>query len=266
MSKKLSQLSQRRGNTNRRCRKWVFTLNSHTNEDLSQCLKYLELDCISYIFQEEKGEEEGRLHLQGYCCFKNQTRFDTIKKKLPKAHWEVCKNPKAAMLYCQKEQEPGLRRWHKNVIIRPQPYAKLRPWQQTLFNRLDTPADNRKVLWYYNMDGNVGKTAFAQHVIRSKSAAIMLSGKAGNAKYAIASRFIKGTPTEIVMFNFVRSQEGYISYQAIEEIKDGTFFSEKYESIMIDMVSPWVIVFANFPPDESKLSQDRWEIVEIDNS
>lgn len=52
----------------------------------------------------------------------------------------------------------------------------------------------------------------------------------------------------------------YVSYSALEELKDGIFFSGKYESSMVMTNNLHIFVFANFEPDRSKLSKDRWEI------
>ncbi len=57
--------------------------------------------------------------------------------------------------------------------------------------------------------------------------------------------------------------EDYVSYQALEEIKDGIFFSGKYEGGMKIFNSPHVICFANFSPAEHKLSGDRWVVEEV---
>ena len=44
----------------------------------------------------------------------------------------------------------------------------------------------------------------------------------------------------------------------MEAIKNGCFFSGKYESGMVRFNSPHILVFANEPPERTKLSQDRW--------
>jgi hypothetical protein len=49
----------------------------------------------------------------------------------------------------------------------------------------------------------------------------------------------------------------------MENVKDGLFFSTKYESGMVRYNPPHVIVFANVPPDVTKMSADRWVIKEI---
>lgn len=57
--------------------------------------------------------------------------------------------------------------------------------------------------------------------------------------------------------------ENYVSYEAIESVKDGIFFSGKYESGMTIFNQPHIICFANFAPDIGKMSSDRWKIFEL---
>ena len=64
---------------------------------------------------------------------------------------------------------------------------------------------------------------------------------------------------------------GYISYEALENIKDMYFYSGKYEGGCVNGNSPHIYIFANFPPDESKMTVDRhgkhrFRIVDLDAS
>lgn len=68
---------------------------------------------------------------------------------------------------------------------------------------------------------------------------------------------------KVCVFHYTRAVENYVSYEALEAIKDGIFFSTKYESGMVVFDSPHVVVFANFPPDRTQLSADRWRITNI---
>lgn len=81
-----------------RSRNWCFTLNNYTEEDINS----LKTDDYEYVFQEETGEQ-GTKHLQGLICFKNPMSLSSLKKINNKAHWEKCKNKKASIKYCTKE-------------------------------------------------------------------------------------------------------------------------------------------------------------------
>ena len=67
-----------------------------------------------------------------------------------------------------------------------------------------------------------------------------------------------------VLMNLPRSYDSsFLSYPALECVKDMLFFSGKYGSAMVNGPPPHVMIFANEPPDVTKLSRDRWCIREI---
>ncbi|KAK7505378.1 hypothetical protein BaRGS_00003540 [Batillaria attramentaria] len=83
--------------------------------------------------------------------------------------------------------------------------------------------------------------------------AIRFENKSADVKHAY-------TGQRVVIFDLARSQEDHINYEIIESIKNGVMFSSKYESQMKIFPPPHVVIFANFPPNLRKLSQDRWDI------
>lgn len=98
-----------KGNTkikidNSRSRNWCFTLNNYTETDITQLHTVFDILKSEYIFQEEKGEN-GTPHLQGFFKLKNAKSFSAVKKSIGiiKIHLEKCKNVKASIKYCQKE-------------------------------------------------------------------------------------------------------------------------------------------------------------------
>lgn len=70
-------------------------------------------------------------------------------------------------------------------------------------------------------------------------------------------------PIRVVFMDVPRRQGNKINYNALESLKNGLFFSTKYESGMVRCAVPHIVVFANSPPDEGALSADRWDIHEI---
>ena len=71
----------------RRSRKWCFTVNNYTDEDLDQISS---LNTQYLIYGRERGEE-GTDHIQGFAIFRNAVTFSSLKSKLPRAHIEVSK-------------------------------------------------------------------------------------------------------------------------------------------------------------------------------
>lgn len=82
------------------CKHWCFTLNNPTTNDEDQ----LDTDLVDYVVVGEEVGENGTPHFQGYVCFKKKYLFTSVKKLLPRAHWEPMKtNPQKASDYCKKD-------------------------------------------------------------------------------------------------------------------------------------------------------------------
>lgn len=56
--------------------------------------------------------------------------------------------------------------------------------------------------------------------------------------------------------------DDYINYQVIENLKDGKLFSPKYKSCSLRFKPPKIVILMNFWPNLTKLSYDRWDIIE----
>lgn len=245
---------------------WMFTRNCSDDEDWEDVIKTI-LKIVNgakvdkYLFQEERGEETGRLHLQGYIKWFQKGRFDefTWDKKYS---WRKCGNVKAVKEYVNKFDTRVGRYWG-NVQVVKRIDMELRPWQQELWESLKVSPDDRTVTWIYDEEGNSGKTKFCKWYLSNYGNGLYLSGKAADMKYGVSKHISDGFQLYVVFIDLTRSVEGFVSYQGIEEIKNGILFSTKYESNMCIFDSPHVVVFANFMPCTEKLSRDRWDIKEV---
>lgn len=96
----VAHVAQGRNTNNKRpckSRNWAFTLNNYTEAEI----KAIENSGHQYIFQEETGKQ-GTPHLQGGLFATNAISMNSVKKLIPRAHLEVCKNKFATINYCQK--------------------------------------------------------------------------------------------------------------------------------------------------------------------
>lgn len=267
MSKKVGTNGTTGGNTitpvvvkEKKCRQWFFTWN---NPDISGEMLAQNLNiCDQYTFQLERGAS-GNEHFQGVMKFLNARSFNTVKDLLPKAHFEPCRRWEDAVKYCSKSETRILGPWTKNTRIRslPRVISELRNWQKNFLNIVMNDDSDRHIHWVVDIVGNVGKTALAKYLC-VKHNAIYLTGKSADVKYAITEHLEKND-VNLIIFDFARSQENFVSYQAIEEVKNGIFFNTKYESKMVMFDSPKIIIFANFEPDLHALSRDRWRTYSI---
>lgn len=91
------------GNT-KKARNWFFTLNNYSKLDLEQLLALRrKANLKQFCFQEEKSKS-GTQHLQGVIAFKNAISFYSMRRLLPRAHWEKCISLKASLRYCSKKE------------------------------------------------------------------------------------------------------------------------------------------------------------------
>lgn len=115
-------------------------------------------------------------------------------------------------------------------------------------------------LWFYEENGNVGKSALCKYICHHYNA-IICSGKAADIKYMCVKYNEKmGFYPEIIICDIPRSSENYLSYTGLEEVKNGCFMSSKYECDVVLMNPPHMICFSNFHPDVSTMSVDRWNV------
>lgn len=134
--------------------------------------------------------------------------------------------------------------------------VQLRPFQKMCMDILNGPVCNRSVYWFWDHQGNTGKTWFSKYLVAMHDAIRLENGKSADLKYAY-------TGQRIVIFDFSRSTMDRINYEAIEAIKNGLVFSGKYESTAKIHSIPHVLCFANCEPELQKLSMDRWKVHSI---
>lgn len=240
---------------------WCFTWNNPP-EDGSEvlCQRFQELG-VSYIFEPEVGDS-GTPHFQGFT--RSEFKIRPTSFRLPKQiHWEVARGSvQQNVRYCSKDgaaiYSPDLRPPRQIKLIDPDKVE----WQSNLVNILDQEPDDRTIYWYWDPIGNKGKSALAKWLCVKKDA-LIVAGKAADMKYAVAQKTQKSGYPNIIIMDLPRSMEQYTSYAGIEEIKNGCFCSTKYESGMVLGPCPHVVVFSNWEPDTSQMSEDRWVVKEI---
>ncbi len=265
--KQREQHEQADGNTEtsdckvKRGRHWEVTINN-VNEMNKNPRSWDRFD--KYVFQLERGENGGHIHIQGYIYQKKMLTFASLKKIFPGAHLKQAFNPKALIAYCQKEKTRIEGPWVKNIPKPLKLITNLRGWQKEIETLVGTEPDDRTIHWYWNPKGCAGKTVLSKY-LHIKHQALPLGGAKKDCLYGVSEWVSEYSELKVALFDIERSHEDYVSYAAIEKIKDGLFFSTKYESKVCCYNSPHVIVFANFLPKLEALSADRWHVVRIDD-
>lgn len=238
-----------------------FTWNNFPKEGIEVLKKrFTELQA-KFIFGEEVGES-GTPHLQGYIELPIKMRWTEFK--LPKEiHWENSRANKVDNVrYCSKDGKV-----HTNMRIdKPLKIIddeKLYVWEKEIISIIDKEPDDRTIHWYWEEKGCAGKTHFCKYLV-NKYEALVVSGKSTDAFFGVVSYKEKqGCFPGVLIIDVPRTDMMDFNYACVEKIKDGLFFSGKYESQQVIFNSPHVFVFANKAPYECALSKDRWHIVHI---
>lgn len=257
-----------KGNTNYQinpCIRWCFTLHDYKNEDIEFLKSKSCSNCASFkyvIFSEELGESGTTKHLQGYFELTKKKRWNELSFK-KEYHFEKAKGTKQQNIdYIMKE---GGQVYINGIKVRKvKLISDLYQWEKDILHILDGEPDDRTINWFWETKGCHGKTQFCKFVC-SKYNAIVVSGKASDIFNGIINwKEAKGYFPDIVIIDIPRSVDiEYLSYTAIEKVKDGLFFSGKYEAGMCIMPSPHILIFANEEPDLHKMSADRWNVKKL---
>lgn len=251
------------GNTRRpsQAKNWVFTLNNYTESDIEHLIDAFGAKLTRYVFQEELGEE-GTPHLQGAVSFKKKMRMNECKLFNKKIHWEIMRGkPSEAYAYCCKEDTRNgelFTNFYKPLKLIT--YDMLLPKQVEVVNLVNRTTDDRSVLWFWEDQGNWGKSFLTRYFLDSMDA-FVVNGKGKDILYGIFA-FIEsnGYCPPLVIIDIPRINMGKVSYGAIESLKNGYFFNAKYESGMVRFSPPSVVVFSNEAPELDSLSMDRWVV------
>lgn len=250
--------------------RWALTYFNHPADWRSSVVPLIDRVAKAYVIGLETCPTTKRLHLQGYVEFigacNKGFRMTALKEMFDKSiHWEKAKkNAYVNAKYCSKDGDFVCKNLNiKEMTLATIDWDILKPWQRAisaLFAASEDPRFGRNIYWFWEPHGNLGKSILSAHLVDHRGA-IMVGGRRSDALCAVAT-FVKtkGHGPRMVIFDIPRANHAGVSYAAIESIKNGLFFSGKYESGMVRFNRPHIAVFSNYPPVPGDLSHDRWKI------
>lgn len=281
----------------RKYRHWVFTYNDTLCEPQRLLLqKFLKERCDSYVFQEERGEEKEREHLQGYFCTKIRKRHQSLLKEFKALfdswredvhgtmEWEIedltiqrmMGTKEEAIAYCTKT-ETRIGNTYRYGILESYYASDLQifnnsvnwyPWQKSfmelIFNNdltLKDP-DDRTILWIHDLMGNNGKSKLVKHICYNyPEEACKLSF---GSSTQLRSACITAGPKKLYFIDVPRTlgKDDDINdlISVIEDIKNGFIVSSMYgKHLQMMFDPPHIVVFANVFCPPNALSGDRLE-------
>lgn len=130
------------------------------------------------------------------------------------------------------------------------------PWQLELLEVLEADPPPRKIYFIVG-GGGTGKSTFARHLLLTRSDTELWTRGAKSTDIAHAI-----TGHRVQLFDISRAEEEP-DYGLLEDVKNGVIFSGKYLPERKIFPIPHVFVFMNVPPDFHKMSEDRFEIINL---
>lgn len=222
-----------------------------------------------WIIGEEVGEE-GTPHLQGYVEFPTKVRPIGYKGFPKEIHWEAARGDRDANVkYCSKESayrctkalkpKISMEIEESDIIARD----ALPQWAQETVDRLANclpDKRDRTIYWYWSTQGQMYKTELARYLVYWHDAIVIQGGR----RHVLANAYKNPAPIYILLVP--RTDEGFVSYASIELLKDSLYMSAFGTEATgpVNRKKPWVLVMANFAPNMTTLSTDRWIITNVD--
>ena len=262
--------SPHRNTKTSRSRVWCLTINNYSNELYKDMMEEFPIDSETQAVLGKEIGEQGTKHLQ--CCikYKSQRTFNSMKNKYPTAHIEICKNWDASVIYCKKEGSfytnivpvKTMLTIQENYMRETFDDVKWYPWQQNILDILKTKPNRRTIHWFWESEGNKGKSFLSEFLFLSEKA-LIINGKTNDIFNAVKTYIdVNKEYPSIIIGDIPRDNREYITYGTLEKLKDGVFNSGKYEGGQIWLPPLHLICLANFEPSQTKISKDRWNIIE----
>lgn len=122
--------------------------------------------------------------------------------------------------------------------------------------------NDRQILWIYDTLGGKGKTALVRNLVTLNDFGLITYAKCTDITNIAAENIRPGWAV-----NLTRTKPSELGrdelYAALESLKDGLFMSGKYGGSMNNRRPCKMIVVANHPPSQGKMSADRFIIRKV---
>lgn len=246
---------------------WDFTISARLSSE-EEIRTWLITYGKKWVFQLERGEDTEYLHYQGRVSLISKTR----KLRNKQWHFTFTSNPgvKTGFSYVMKEPTRVSGPWTDMDAPAYVPVAHRNPfvpntWQGLGLHHIRT-MDPRQILLIHSNEGNKGKTYFMDHLEIhcgwvNLPSTLSTANDVMKAAYALISH--TRTPTGICM-NIPKSMNKshlWTLAQAIESLKDGKTYDERYAFKQWRFEPCPIVVCTNYVPDRKIFAEDRWIVV-----
>lgn len=239
---------------------------------LEEVKEFFRTYCKRWCFQQEQGES-GYLHFQCRVSLISKKRVDTMHKWIselkPGFHVSPTSNPamySGNEFYVTKVDTRIDGPWTDRSDINPSTIPSRlrgvptwRPWQQDVINFINEEPNDRIVNVIFDPDGDSGKTFLTLYLMAHKKATRIPQQKEARD----IMRMVMNKDTFSCYFidlpRGTSHKDTNSVYAAIEEIKNGYCYDDRYHFQEKLFEPPHVWVFTNKLPPRELLSKDRWK-------
>lgn len=234
---------------------YCFTLFNYEEIEID-LNRQLILLCRKFLYGRELCPTTGKKHLQGFMALKKPMRITELKL-VGKPHLiPTIGSEEQNIKYCSKSGD---------IVKYPAPIniiSALRPWQSDIEQIFFQEPDDRKIYWFWESIGGIGKSSFVKYMVVRHGCLFCNGGKHADLINLVFNANMDNC--RAIIWDLPRSTKGHISYNTLECIKNGLVCNTKYETGVKAFNPPHIFIFANYPPEEpDKLSADRWIIQEL---
>lgn len=252
---------------------WISGSVDQQNIDPPELLEILKGVFVKGSINYEMGKG-GQKHFQCTVIMKYPKRKraswvqDLLTDNYPELQFPVldyckkCRNKWASDNYTQKSETAMCDPWvwgdSESRDLKLEDLPEEYPWQDKIVKRYEpeAPTFNADIHWYYDEEGQIGKTMTGRFLVM-KQGFYILSGGKEKMRHLAAKHPARG-----YIFNITRDEEDKLSYAGLEQVSD-QMFADTFGSEMSGMIvrrGAHVVVFANFSPNYEKLSRQRWKV------
>ena len=252
--------------------RWDFTLGFECCGKLDRLIvkNLLREFCKDGTFQLEKSDETEFVHYQGRVSLKKKSRrppIDTLKG----IHWSPTSTRNFDNEdYCMKKHTRINGPWkieeeEQYIPKQIREIEKLYPWQQTIVDKLEV-WDTRTINVVIDQKGMIGKSILVGYIRAHKLGRCLPPVN----DYKDMMRMVCDIPTSrayvIDTPRALKKDKLYGFYSAIESIKNGFAYDDRYSYKEKIFDSPNIWVFTNSYPEKELLSPDRWKIWQVQDN
>lgn len=219
--------------------------------------------CDKWGFQQERGEETGRLHWQCVIQLKNRVRRGQLVTMLNEAMLQAHVSPTQKgggqkafdYKYATKEATRVMGPWTDEDDAEPRDIKNksLRPWQATIVEWCKTEPDDRSIDVIYDPHGNIGKTFLVKYLCYHKLADKLPVTAEGKNLNRYAYKAMKDGHKNLVVdmprsgdMNIRKTREWWM---ILECIKNGFAEEDRYKATKTIQDPKRLIIFCNNLPE-----------------